>query len=111
VDDDRNEADAILGSDRMDPRHANLIKALRAHPERERIMQWSQETGEDGERRWSLCQVAADGWVELWLSPSPVGRFEERPSIRVGAWPEREDELDPFARARVIVEEQDDAPR
>jgi hypothetical protein len=32
--DERNEADRILGEDWMDPRHALLVKALEAHPER-----------------------------------------------------------------------------
>jgi hypothetical protein len=35
--DDRNEADRILGEDWMDPRHVLLTKALAGHPERELI--------------------------------------------------------------------------
>ena len=110
--DDRNEADRILGEDWMDPRHALLVKALAAHPERGLIVQLQQETDEHGERRWSLCrQVEDDGWVEVWLRPWPLGRLDERPPIRVGAWPEKKAELDPLADAQAIIDEHDDMPR
>jgi hypothetical protein len=35
---DRNEADRILGEDWMEPKHVLVMKALEAHPERERIL-------------------------------------------------------------------------
>jgi hypothetical protein len=81
---------------RVDLRHVRLMKALDAHPQRDLIAELQQETDEDGERRWSLCrEVEEDGWVELWLRPWPLDRLDERPPIRVGAWPEKEGELDP----------------
>ena len=100
--DDRNEADRILGEDWMNPRHVLVQRAVEAHPERELIRSLLQETDELGERRWSpVRHVEDDGWVELWLRPWPLDRFDERPPIRVGTWPEKEAELDPLADARV----------
>ena len=110
--DDRNEADRILGEDWMDPRHVRLVEAVEANPQRHLIADLQQETDENGQRRWSLCrQVEDDGWVEVWLRPWPLDRLDERPPIRVGAWPEKEGELDPLARARAIVAEHDGSPR
>jgi hypothetical protein len=40
--------------------------------------------------------------------PWPLHRDDDRPPITVGAWPEREAELDPLARAQAIVDEHDD---
>jgi hypothetical protein len=112
VEDGRDAADRILGHDWMDPANALLAKALRGHPERELIAQRSQETDENGERRWSLWRHAErDGWVELWLRPWPLGRFDERQPIRVGAWPEKAAGLEMLARAPEIVAEARDAPR
>ena len=109
--DDRNEADRILGEDWMAPRHVLLVEALEAHPERGLIVQLQQETDEHGERRWSFYrQLDEDGWVEVWLRPWPRDRFDARPSIRVGAWPEKEPELDPLARAQAIIDAYDDTP-
>ena len=108
----RNEADRILGEDWMDPRHVRLVEALEAHPQRALIADLQQETDEHGGRRWSPCrQLEDDGWVDVWLRPWPLDRFDERPPIRVGAWPEKEGELEPLARARAIVAEHDDSLR
>jgi hypothetical protein len=104
--DDRNEADRFLGEDWMHPRHVLAVQTLEAHPERELIRSLLQETDERGEGRWRLCRhLEDDGWVELWVRPWPPDRFDERPPIRVGSWPEKEAELDPLARARAIVAE------
>jgi hypothetical protein len=112
VSDDRNEADRILGEGWMDPRHALLVKAFEAHPTRGLIVQLQQETDEHGEGRWSLCrQVEDDGWVDVWLRPWPLERFDERPPIKVGSWPEKEAELDPLADAQAVIDEHDDTPR
>jgi hypothetical protein len=47
----------------------------------------------------------------VWLRPWPLDRIDARPPIRVGAWPEKEGELEPLARARAIVAEHDDTTR
>ena len=110
--DDWNKADEIFGEDWVDPRHLLLLKAIEAHPARELIGALQQETDEKGERRWSLCRhLDDDGWVEVWLRPWPLNRFDERPPIRVGAWPMKEAEVEPLARAEPIIEEHDDLPR
>ena len=103
---DRNEADRISGEGWTDPRDLLLVKALAAHPELELIEQREQERDAIGERRWSLRRhLEEDGWVEVWLRPWPFDRFDARPPIRVGAWPEQEAELDPLvARAQAIID-------
>ena len=107
---DRNGPDRILGEDWIDPRHQLLLNALETHPERELIAQLQQETDDGGERRWSLCrQLQDDGWVEVWLRPWPLDRFDARPPIKVGAWPMMEAEVEPAARAETIADEHDDA--
>jgi hypothetical protein len=47
----------------------------------------------------------------VWLRPWPLDRIDARPPISVGAWPEKEGELEPLARARAIVAEHDDTTR
>jgi len=46
----------------------------------------------------------------VWLRPWPRDWFDARPSSRVGAWPEKEPELDPLARAQAIIDAYDDTP-
>jgi hypothetical protein len=53
--DDRNEADRILGEDWMDPRHVLLQKALETHEQRELIRERQQETDASGQR---ICSGA-----------------------------------------------------
>ena len=109
MNDDENGADRVLGEGWTDPRDLLLVKALAAHPERELIEARQQETDAIGQRRWSLSrQLEDDGWVEVWLRPWPFDRFEARLPIRVGAWPEKEAELDPLARAQTILDAYDD---
>jgi hypothetical protein len=111
MDDDRIEADPVLGEDWVDPRHLLLLNALESHPERELIEARQQERDAIGERRWALCrQLEDDGWVEVWLRPWPFDRFDARSPIRVGAWPEKEAELEPLARAQAIIDVYDDTP-
>jgi hypothetical protein len=67
--DDRNEADRILGEDWMDPRHALLVKALEAHPERGSS---ATATGDGGARRapLSLCRQLEQEYTGLHPAPS-----------------------------------------
>ena len=111
--DDRNEAGRVPGQVWMDPRDVLLMNALAAHPERDLIEERQLETDAIGESLWSVCrQLEADGWVEVWLRPWPSDRVDARPPIRVGAWPEREAELDPLAaRAQAILDAYDDTLR
>ena len=108
VDDDPDDVDRILGEEWIDPRQQLLLNALEAHPERELIAELQHEM-DGGLRRWSLCrQLEDDGWVEVWLRPWPLDRFDARPPIKVGAWPMMEAEIEPTARAEAIADEHDD---
>ena len=113
MNDYRNGMDGVPSASWMDPRDVLLVKALAAHPERELIETRQQETDAIGEPRWSLYrQLEDDGWVEVWLRPWPYDRFDARPPIRVGAWPEQEAELDPLAAcAPGIIDGFDDTLR
>ena len=95
----------------MLPREIGPLVAWAGNLGRPGDLQLQQETDEHGERRWSFYrQLDEDGWVEVWLRPWPRDRFDARPSIRVGAWPEKEPELDPLARAQAIIDAYDDTP-
>jgi hypothetical protein len=54
---------------------------------------------------------ATDGWVEVCVRPWPLDRPEERPPIKVRAWPAKEAELVPLADAQAIVDEHDETQR
>ena len=104
MNDDRNEADRILGEDRMDPRHLLLLKAMATHPERELIRELQRRRTRAGNAAGRFAaSFEDDGWIEVWLRPWPLNRFDERAPIRVGSWPEKEAELDPLARARATT--------
>jgi hypothetical protein len=108
--DDRNEADRILGEDWMDPRHVLLQKALETHEQRELIRERQQETDASGQRICSGARSRRTAGSRSGCARGPR-RFDGRPPIRVGSWPEKEAELDPLARGQAIVDEHDDFPR
>ena len=83
MNENRNEADRILGEDWMMPGYRRFPEAWEKHPQRELLDERKGEVGETGASRWgAVRELHEDGWVECWQRPTDLR--DGRESICIG---------------------------